>query len=416
MSALRDALLRQKEELDTRLKQLYIHRDAAIHEINSDIIKVIMGPRRAGKSFFAMHILSRSGSFGYANFDDEVLADAKDYDEIITNINSIYGAPKFILFDEIQNLKKWELFVNRLQRPGCNLIITGSNSNLLSKELSTHLTGRHLVTNILPLSFKEVISAEQRELTKSEIKAKFFDYAMTGGYPEPFVKRLIHKEYLSTLFDSIIYKDIVKRYRIRKPRAIEELAEYLISNTAKEFSYNRLAEMTDSEGTHTIKKYIGYLEEAFILFEVARYSQKLREQVKYNKKIYCIDNGFIRAKAFSISQDKGRAYENLIAIELKRRASSTTSEFYYWKDQQHEEVEFVIKKGNKIHELIQVCVNLESPKASTREVRALLKASKDLKCNNLTVLTEDYEDEKKAEWFGIKRMVKFTPVWKWLLG
>ena len=415
MSSIREALILQRRELERRLGQRYIKREARIHGISSDMIKVIIGPRRSGKSFFAMNQIGNAGSFGYANFDDETLVDAKDYNEIIAELDSVYNKPKHILFDEVQNLKRWELFVNRLQRQGYNLIITGSNSNLLSKELSTHLTGRHMIMDMMPLSFREFVSSEGKELTTQEIKTRFFEYSEHGGYPEPLVKGLDYREYLSTLFESIIYKDIVKRYRIRKPQIIEELASYLISNTAKEFSYNNLTEMTSNESPHTTKTYINYLKEAFIFFEVGMYSRKMKEQIRHNKKIYCIDNGFILAKAFKTSQEKGRLYKNLVAIELKRKTANGHSGFYYWKNQQQEEVDFVITDSREISELIQVCANLEKQKTRSREIRALLKASKELGCDSLTILTEDYEAEEEEEWFGIKKVVKFTPIWKWLL-
>ncbi len=414
MSAIRDALLLQKNELDKKFKQKYIERDAKISGISTDMIKVIIGPRRAGKSFFAVHELIGSVNFGSANFDDEVLSEAEDYNEIVDEINSLYDKPEILLFDEIQNLEKWELFVNRLQRQGYNLIITGSNSNLLSKELATHLTGRHLATSIFPLSFKEFIAYDGRELTSSEKRAKLSDYAVCGGYPEPLVKGLDYDEYLSTLFDSIIYKDIVKRYKIRKPKMIEELAKYLISNSAKEFSYSNLAKMTNSDSDITIKKYLSYLKEAFIFFEVDRYSAKVKEQITSNKKIYCIDNGFIGARAFKVGEDRGRLYENLVAIELMRRRTNGALEFYYWKNQQHEEVDFIIRERGRITQALQVCSDVSRINTKNRETRALLKCSKELKCNNLTVLTLDYEAEERIEWFSIKRSVKFVPMWKWL--
>ena len=127
-------------------------------EKDKDIIKAVIGPRRAGKSSFVIHELSGSGSWGYINFDDENLVDLEDYNELIENMKSVYGNPKILFLDEIQNLKKWELFVNRLQRQGFNIIVSGSNANLLSQELATHLTGRHLTTNVFPLSFKEFLS------------------------------------------------------------------------------------------------------------------------------------------------------------------------------------------------------------------------------------------------------------------
>ena len=150
---IKETLIAQKQELDKKLKEVYIERTVNLKKLEVPLIKVIIGPRRAGKSFFALHFLNKRGNFGYVNFDDEKLTDVKDYDAIVESMNTIYSNPKFILFDEIQNLPKWELFVNRLHRQNLNLIVTGSNSKLLSKELATHLTGRHFLIIIFPFSF-----------------------------------------------------------------------------------------------------------------------------------------------------------------------------------------------------------------------------------------------------------------------
>jgi len=411
---IRDILLLQKRELDRRLNEKYISRDLTLKNINTDLIKVIIGPRRAGKSFFAIHELAKFKNFGYINFDDEKLVELKDYDDLINSINSIYDNPTYLLLDEIQNLDKWELFVNRLQRQGFNLIITGSNSNLLSRELATHLTGRHLPLNIFPFSFREFLRLENRELTESEIKEKLFFYLTYGGYPEPLIKKVDHKDYLSTLFASIIYKDIIKRFRIRNVQAIEDLANFLVSNIAKEFSYNSLSKVTKCKSVHTVEKYLRYLEETFIFFYINKFSFKVKEQFS-SKKIYCIDNGFVHARAFKFSQDIGKLYENQVAIELKKAEINNVVNVYYWKSMEAE-VDFVVKQGNKIKQLIQVCYDISNIKTKEREIRALIKASKELKCNNLIVITEDYEKEEKITWFGTTRKVKFIPLWKWLLN
>ncbi|MBI2448740.1 ATP-binding protein [Candidatus Pacearchaeota archaeon] len=410
---IKDILLLQKRELESRLRENYVERETEL-KLNNNIIKVIVGPRRAGKSFFAIHFLNKRGEFGYVNFDDEKLIDIKNYDELIEAMNSVYNNPKFVLFDEIQNLSKWELFVNRLQRQGFNLIITGSNSKMLSKELATHLTGRHFPIHISPFSFKEYIRLEKKELTTAEIKEKFSKYLIYGGYPEPLVKSLDIKEYLSILFDSIIFKDIIKRYRIRNPKEIEDMAFYLMSNIANEYSYHSLTKTSNVKSSHTVEKYLGYLEETFILFSLNRFSYKVREQLSSNKKIYCIDNGFIYSKAFTLSPDYGKLYENLVAIELKKKEMFGKLHVYFWKNQQQEEVDFVIKERAKVKQLIQVCFNIKNRETKKREVRALLKASRELKCNNLLIITEDYEAEVEEEWFGIKEKIKFISLWKWL--
>ena len=412
---IKDILILQKREIKEKLKEEYVGRKIKSINLENPLIKVIIGPRRAGKSFFAIHFLNKKENFGYVNFDDEKLVEVKDYDEIIVAMNSVYNKPKHILFDEIQNLPRWELFVNRLQRQGYNLVLTGSSSKLLSKELATHLTGRHLLIPILPFSFKEYLSLN-KELTTSEIKEKLSNYLLYGGYPEPLIKNLDYKEYILTLFNSIIYKDIVKRYKIRFPQEIENLSFYLLSNISNEYSYNSLRKMTKIQSVHTVEKYLNYLEESFIFFSLNRFSYKIKEQLSSNKKIYCIDNGFIYSKAFKLSPDFGKLYENVVANELKRVEMNNNTGVFYWKNPQQEELDFVVKKGIKIKQLIQVCYDVSDFGTKNREIRALLKASKELKCKNLLIITEDYEAEEKKEWFGIKGKVKFMPLWRALLS
>ena len=169
----KDVILIQKRELENRLQETYIERKLSVPwDLSDDLIKVISGPRRAGKSFFAIHLLRQTGSYGYVNFDDERLIAIEDYDEIVSAVNTVYGNPRYLLFDEIQNLPRWELFVNRLQRQGFRLLITGSNANLLSSELATHLTGRHAVCVLFPFSFGEylAVSGEQRTAIEKYIR------------------------------------------------------------------------------------------------------------------------------------------------------------------------------------------------------------------------------------------------------
>jgi len=415
LQEIRDILILQKREIDLRLNEKYVERKTNI-KLDNNLIKVIIGPRRAGKSFYAIHLLKESNNFGYINFDDEKLNDMQNYSGLESALNSLYNKPKYVLLDEIQNFPKWELFVNRLQRQGFYLIITGSNSNLLSKELSTHLTGRHSLIAIFPFSFKEYLELEDTDLTSLEINEKLSQYLVHGGFPEPLVKNVELKEYLSTLFNSVVYKDIVKRYNIRNVKEIEDLAYYLISNVASEYSFNALTKVSKVKSSHTIRKYLSYLEESFIFFSLSRFSYKVKEQLSSNKKIYCIDNGFIYAKAFSISLDRGKLYENVVACELKKEEVNGRINVYYWKNPQQEEVDFVIKRGLHVDQLIQVCYNLKNVETKNREIRALIKAGKELHCKNLLMITENKEGKEKIEWFGDKASIQFMPLWKWLLN
>lgn len=409
----RDIILVQQRDLRRALDETYVERDTRIAGADSSLIKVIIGPRRAGKSFFAIHHLG-SRAFGYVNFDDERLTGLEDYDEILAAVDSVYDKPRILLLDEIQNLPEWELFANRLARQGYDLVITGSNSHLLSAELATHLTGRYLQTSILPFSFAEYLRLSPHELTTQEKISAVHDYAKSGGYPEPLVKKFSSRDYLATLFDSIVYKDIVKRFRIRSVQGIEDLSLYLLSNIASEYSYQSLARVTGNSSTMTARKYLGYLEEAFLFFSLPRFSFKVREQVASNKKIYCTDTGFVAAKAFQVSENRGKLYENIVAIVLWKLRLQGTASVFYWKNAQQEEVDFVVQQQDRVTALIQVCADLQDEKTRSREVRALLKASRELHCDNLLILTEREEKNETSEWFGMTGTIRYVPLWKWL--
>ncbi|MFA5246624.1 MAG: ATP-binding protein, partial [Candidatus Micrarchaeia archaeon] len=263
---LKDVVLAQKAELERAFEEQYVERDVTSFSLKHDLIKVIIGPRRAGKSFFVTHALRHAVNFGYANFDNEALVGMEDYDELISEIGQAYGQPKVLFFDEIQNLPRWELFVNRLQRQGYNLILTGSNSKLLSKELATHLTGRHIPTTVLTFSFLEYLRAKKVStgtLTSQQKEELLMKYLQSGGYPETVTKNLDAKQYLGVLFESILYKDIIKRHNIRKGPEIEKLASFLLSNIASESSHLSLADAVGIGSSTTAQKYFGFLEEAY---------------------------------------------------------------------------------------------------------------------------------------------------------
>jgi predicted AAA+ superfamily ATPase len=289
---LRDIIITQKAELERALTECYVERDFEAFSLENNLIKVVMGPRRAGKSFFCLHTLSRQGNFGYVNFDNEALIKLEEYQDLVSEIKQVYEDPKTLFFDEIQNLPNWELFVNGLQRQGYLLVVTGSNSKLLSKELATHLTGRHIPTTVLTFSFKEYLKAKKTELgnlTTQEAGQILLEYMQSGGYPETVTKNLDARQYLTVLFDSIIYKDIIKRYHIRKGPDIEKLAVYLMSNLASEISYLSLAQAIGIKSSLTAQKYCGFLEEAYLLFAVNRFSYKTKN-IGQNRKMYAYDS------------------------------------------------------------------------------------------------------------------------------
>ncbi|MBI2666350.1 ATP-binding protein [Candidatus Woesearchaeota archaeon] len=411
---IRDRLILQQRELTRKLNESYVERDV-LFPAGEGLIKVIIGPRRTGKSTFAIRQLQKQGKFAYCNFDDEEFVRITDYQELVTELETLYEMPHFFLFDEIQNIPRWELLVNRLQRQGYQLVITGSNAHLLSKELATHLTGRHQQIILFPFSFKEFLRKKNQHLTSYETAQEFENYLQQGGFPEPLSKELDKEDYLKTLFNNILYKDIVKRWNIRSVPSIDQLAQYFFSAIGNEFSYHSLRRVTGVKSTATIEKYLHALQEAFLFFFLTRFSFKAKERETAQKKIYCIDNGFIQAKGISFSQQRGKMYENIAAIELKKREMQGKIHFFYWKNPQQEEVDFVIKEGLKVTQLIQVCEDISNEKTKMREMRALLKASRELHCSDLLLLTREKEGTEKMEWFGMRGEVRFLPLWKWLL-
>ena len=331
----------------------------------------------------------------------------------------IYGPITTFFFDEIQNLEKWEFFVNKLQRGGYNVFITGSNAKLLSKELSTHLTGRHVSLELFPFSFREFLTAinfkEDLETTKGKSLAKHYlhEFLQIGGFPEVVVEKENPSIYLRTLFYDIIEKDVILRYKIAYKSVIRELALTLISNFSNYLSLRKIKERFGLGSEHTVKNYLNYLSECYLFFFLSKFSTKPIEIERSVKKVYCIDCGMINSFAIKFSENKGKFIENLVALELLRRRSYRFEnwEIFYFKDYQQHEVDFVVKNGLKIEKLIQVTYATEKDEIERRELKSLLKASEVLKCKNLLVITWDYEDEI----FVDGKKIVCIPLWKWLL-
>ncbi|MBZ1345221.1 MAG: ATP-binding protein [Candidatus Nealsonbacteria bacterium] len=420
---IKNIILQHKLEQEKFLSKEYITREKlnfAKKFLDKDLIKVITGPRRSGKSVFSILLLKRK-EFAYLNFDDENLLKFKNYDEIVKTILEVYPKSKYVLFDEIQNLENWEFFVNKLQRRGYNLILTGSNAKLLSKELGTVLTGRYIPIEIFPFSFKEFLITKNFEIKKEyleipETKGKIFNYLdnylKNGGFPEVVVKNLEAKDYLETLFDAILLKDVVKRYGVRFSQKIYDLAIYLVSNFSSEFSFTKLKNILNFRSVNTVQNYLRYLEEAYLVFSLDRFSFKTKEQIRSPRKIYLVDNGFILAKSFQFSQNIGKLMENLVLVEILRRGCELNKDIFYYKTRNERKIDFILKEGLKIKKLIQVCYDPNDLDTQKRELKSLVEASEELNCNDLLIITWDYEGDK---WFKGKK-IKFIPLWKWLIS
>ncbi|MBI3305787.1 ATP-binding protein [Candidatus Nomurabacteria bacterium] len=420
---LKDIVLNQKLQKEQLLTLTYITRTKepfAKKWLDSNLIKVILGPRRAGKSVFSLMLL-RDRPFMYFNFDDEVLSSAGgiETDELMKELHAIYGQIKTVLFDEIQNLPSWELFVNRLHREGYNIVLTGSNAHLLSKELATHLTGRHMPIEILPFDFNEFLRAKKFKIDpkysslpqqKGKLLNLMENYSVNGGFPEVAVNNVDPKDYLGVLFDSILFKDVVKRHKVRFSAQIGNLGSHLINNFAGLYTVRKLLDILDLKSASTTEKYIKYLEEAYLVFSLLRYSPKSIQRIKSPRKVYVVDNGFVSAKAIQHSPDKGKLMENLVFTELVKRGAKPNRDLFYYKTRNDREVDFIVKNGAEVTGLMQVCYESINSDIERRETKALVEASSELKVKKLMVLTWDEKREVKRDGMSIQ----FIPLWEWL--
>lgn len=388
-----DTVKLQKEERDRLVSKSYIQRTGltqANRILDSKLIKIIVGPRRAGKSVFGF-LLLKDKNFAYLNFDDENLLKIKDYDKLVSWLEIVYPKFKYVFFDEIQNLDKWELLINKMQRRGFNIVITGSNAKLLSGELASSLTGRYHQIEVWPLSFDEY-----KEVRKG---ARLSDYLFSGGYPEVIINNLDPKPYLETLFEAILLKDIVKRYNIRHSQKIYDLAQYLMTNFASVYSYHELKRVTGLSSAGTAEKYVSLLEQTYLFFSLNKFDYKLKNQFGYQKKIYAVDNGLVSMVGFQNSQNLGRLLENMVFVKLLQNGLVPNKDLFYYKTKSGKEIDFIIKKGLKITRLIQVCFDISDPKTKKREIQALLEASQELDCQEMSLIT--YNESEKIE-NGIK--------------
>lgn len=372
-------------------------------------IVAISGPRHSGKSTLLRQFSAEFKSFYYINFDDERLVNftVDDFQDLMLAFKKEY-AVKVILLDEIQNVEKWERFVRRIFEEGYKIFITGSNAKLLSSELATHLTGRYFKIELYPFSFEEFLRFKNidRKAKDSEAKAKilknFDNYLLSGGFPE-FVK-YGDPEYLKRIYEDILYKDLLTRFNIREVKAFRELANFLFSNFTKELSYNALKNTLGFKSAMSVKNYVEFMKESYLVFELYKYDFSLKKQFVSDKKIYVIDNGLRNNAAFYFSNDNGRLLENMVFLELKRRGK----EIYFFKDKK--ECDFIIREKTKITEAIQVVFDLNKNNRK-REIDGLLEAMERFNLKNGLILTASQEETAKIG----KLSIKIMPVWKWLL-
>lgn len=373
-------------------------------------ITAISGVRRSGKSTLLKQFSARFPDFYYITFDDERLINftVDEFSNLMLAFRKSRQA-NVIFMDEVQNVIGWERFARRLYEEDYKIFVTGSNARLLSSELATHLTGRYFKIELYPFSFREFLtyknispnsrsSAEQAAILKN-----FDEYLMNGGFPEAI--KYQEEEFLKRIYEDILYKDLIARFKIRETKLFQQLAAYLFSNVGKEISYNGLKKTLGYKSPMSVRQHIGFMAEAYLVFELMKYNYSLKKQFVSDKKVFVIDNGLRNKIAFSVSEDRGRLLENLVFIELKRRGR----EIYYFKNKK--ECDFLIKEKNRITSAIQVTADL-GKENQEREIGGLLEALEAAHLKKGLILTINQEKTIKQN----GKVIEIKPLWKWLIN
>ncbi|HLC54820.1 MAG TPA: ATP-binding protein [Candidatus Nanoarchaeia archaeon] len=407
-------VLRDQQDLFDKLNGL-IEREVSLNDyMKGNEIIVITGIRRCGKSSL-LKIISKKlkEKFVYMNFDDIRLTDFKveNFEDIEDIVSERYGIKTNVIFllDEIQNVPFWERWVNNLYTKRIKVFVTGSNSSLLSSEISTFLTGRNKVIKLYPFSFKEFLLVKKIKIDyqttdeRRAISQAFNYYFENGGFPLVIINDdlSLSKQY----FEDILNKDIIKRYNLKKIKELNNLILYLFSNVSKTYSYSTLKQVSSIKSLSMINNYIGYLKNVFVASTINKFDYSIKKQKVSSSKFYVLDNSFLKTVAFNFSENAGKRLENLVFIELVRDGN----EVYY--HAKNNECDFIIKEGLKITKAIQICLVLDNAVTKKREVDGLIEALKEYRLKEGLILTLDKEEE-----FILKdKKIIIKPVWKWLL-
>jgi len=423
MNELERVLRDQREELEnTDFSRFVTRKEEEQIDLNSPVAQIVIGVRRCGKSTLCQKVLKQSGvSFAYANFDDAVLASLKavEMNNLMETLYRIYGEFTHLFLDEVQNIDKWPLFVNRLLRQRIHLVLTGSNANLLSDDLSTHITGRYNEIRLFPFSFSDYCTANSIDTKGLSTKAEGLrqhaldNYLMQGGMPETFGMTNQGK-YIQSLFDAIVNKDICRRYKIRYKKTLQQIANGLLDRFCQEINYQDVQETYRLKSIHTAKNYVNYIEKSFLVRLLPRYSFKSIERQNY-RKVYAVDTAFVTSHNDVLQTDNwGWRLENVVCAELLRRMEFATQELFYLRENRSYEVDFAVVDRGHVTELVQVTYNFNNPttKLYNREIGGLLKGAAATRCKNLTLVMMQGEsrDIQEGEY-----TVHCVPVTDWLL-
>lgn len=409
----------QKTEIKDRAKeQLCYRHEETLVDLESPQAQVVIGVRRSGKSTLCFQTLHNANvNFAYIDFDDERLAglQTEQLNDVLEVLYKIYGNFEHIFLDEIQNIEGWPLFVNRLLRTKMHVVLTGSNAKLLSNDLATHLTGRSSEIALYPFSFGEycaVKGAEPYTMTTKNIgnyRGLFDEYLQQGGFPE-LTRIKNSKNYISNLVDNVLKRDIEQRYSISFHAEFEKLANHLLNISPAIVSTTDLAQTFGFKSNHTVRNYVDYLKQAYLLIGISKYSSKSKIRMT-QEKVYAVDVALMnkRENAFA-GENLGWRLETIVLSHLIRRCKYEKWDIYYLSDRSGE-CDFIVCDGNRVLQCIQVSYDISNEKTRKREINGLLLAHRQTKCTNLLLLTDHHYEEFEKE--GLKITIK--PTYEWCL-
>ena len=420
--------------LDRKLPEIMdrdIDLEPYLHVKPAKII-AITGFRRVGKTYLVFQLIKKllndthKKKVVYVNFDDERIPENTEFlTRLVPEIKRMLGGPDFLFLDEIQEMPNWSKWLRRIyDNEDVRIFVTGSSSKVSSREIPGELRGRSLEVHVFPLSFHEFLrfrgvhvdieGIDYSETGKSRLLRLLDEYVRYGGMPEVVLSpEFSRMEILQQYYATVVHRDIIERHKIKNEDGLRALLRLLLNST--QYSVSRLHRTMKSMGydmgKNTIQNYLSYIESSYFIRSVSVFSPKVKDQMQHPRKVYFIDNGFISALSTKLSDNLGRLYENLVAVELMRRLNGPDEDIYYWKGSEGREVDFVLKNGLEIRELIQVSYDMSDIDTRKREMSALYRASNELGCDRLTVITGS--EEGTEDYRGKK--IDMIPLWKWLL-
>ncbi|MBU2650975.1 MAG: ATP-binding protein [Bacteroidetes bacterium] len=360
---------------------------------------ILTGVRRSGKTTLLKQLMRHHGSVNYFNFEDSRTAGFEVNDFLVVEelFSELSGTPQMLFFDEIQNVTGWERYIRDAIDRKKTVIITGSNARLLSKELGTKLIGRHLDFEVFPFSYNEFL----RFFNLLPGPESFSSFISKGGFPG--FLNMGNKEMLSTLVSDILVRDIFSRYNLRNQEVYRMIVQFLLSNTGREVSFNKLKNTFEVGSASSVMEFLNYLMDAYLIFLVPRYDTSLKVQAKNPRKVYGIDQGLVNFSSVSGSPDLGRLLENTVYLNLRR----TKNEIWYFKGKK--ECDFICREEKNRYSAIQVSWQL-GQQNEKREIEGLLEAMNRLNLSEGTIITFDQEDQLVKE----GKTINLIPGWKWM--